>query len=400
MFKTAAISLLLFQLAFIPTSPSSAQVRVTKSGADKSSLDMSNLKANSGSSALVRKVLESDLARSGWFTISRDGGEYRLAGTIDSDGSTIRATCQVSGGGRTVMSKSYNAKDEEARRLAHRIADDIIQAITGYKGICSGRLVLVSNRTGTKELYICDADGGGMVQLTQDRTISLYPSWSPNGETIYYTSYLKGFPDVYSIQLASGQRKRISQYPGLNAGARASPDGQDLALILSKDGTPELYIKNIGSGRLTRVTQQPNAAKASPSWSPNGQQLVYVSDQAGRPQIFIISRSGGQPRRISSRGNQNVSPDWGANGLIVYASQVGGSFQLTVYNPQTGDSKQVTDNDASYEEPCWAPDGRHIVCCRVQGRRSQIFLVDTLGDSPVPLITDRGDWYSPKWSSR
>jgi hypothetical protein len=41
------------------------------------------------------------------------------------------------------------------------VADEIIEAVTGRKGIAGGRLALVGTRSGKKELYICDADGQG-----------------------------------------------------------------------------------------------------------------------------------------------------------------------------------------------------------------------------------------------
>ena len=131
--------------------------------------------------------------------------------------------------------------------------------------MASGRLVLVGNRTGKKELYLCDADGADLVQLTKDNSISLAPRWSPDGRTIVYTSYLKGFPDLYSIDVASGSRRIVANYPGLNTGGAISPNGREMALILSRTGNPgDIRQEHRLAAQLTRLTTTPQRRGGQP----------------------------------------------------------------------------------------------------------------------------------------
>ena len=392
-------------LLFLADVVAQGQVRVTKGAGQKSSIDLSGLAAGDQPAQILKQALEGDLIRSGWFSKAAAGqGEFAVTGSGQTDGTTLRVECTVAGRGtqRTYLSEAYKRDSAEARKLAHQIADEIIEAVTGRKGMASGRLALVGNRTGKKEIYFCDADGRGLMQLTRDNNVSIGPNWSPDGRQLVYTSFLKGFPDVFMIELASGKRNRIANYPGLNTGATISPDGRDVALILSKDGNPELYIKSISGGSLTRLTATKKAAEASPSWSPDGSQIVYVSDQSGQPQLYVIGRGGGQARRLTSRGYQNVAPDWGANGYIAYASLLGGRWGISVIEPATLDGKQVSPGDADYEDPSWAPDGRHIACGRALKYKSQVSLLDTFPnpDPPFTLTDYPGDWYSPAWSPK
>jgi TolB protein len=379
-----------------------AQVVVTKGAGQKAGLDMTAFRASPApGAALFHKTLQDDLARSGWFAITAPGrGEIVLQGECTESGGSINAAVRVihATTQQSYLGKNYPASVNEARRLAHRAADDIIQAVMGRRGMASGRLVLVGNRTKVKELYLCDADGAGLIQLTRDRTISLAPRWSPDGRTIVYTSYLKRFPDVYSIDVASGSRRIVANFPGLNTGGAIAPGGREMVLVLSRPGNPELYVKNLSGGQLARLTTSPQAAEASPCWSPDGNRIVYVSDQAGTPQLYVVSRSGGRPQRLTSRGLENVAPDWGANGWIVFASKVGGRYQICILNPDTQEIRQLTADGADYEDPSWAPDGRHIACARTAGYRSAIYLVDTMGDPPIPLLDTSGDWFSPSWA--
>lgn len=378
-----------------------AQVVVTKGAGQKTTIDWSAYRTGPDeTSRLFFQVLQADLLRSGWFARGTGASsELALTGLVTAQG-RVRAECVVVGRAtqRSFLSKAFTAEPGLVRQLAHQAADEIVEAVTGRKGIASGRLAVVGTRSGKKELYVCDADGGSLRQLTRDNSVSIAPHWSPDGRQIVYTSYLKAFPDVYVVDLASGNRRAIANYPGLNTGGAYAPNGRDIALILSKDGNPELYLKNLSSGSLTRLTNTRRAAEASPSWSPDGSQICFVSDQSGTPQIYIVDRGGGAPRRVTSRGNQNVAPDWGPGGLIAYASLVGGRFQICVTDASGSQVKQITSDGADYEDPCWAPDGRHVVCGRAVSYRSKVYLLDTLGDPPVALIDSQGDWYSPAWA--
>ena len=113
---------------------------------------------------------------------------------------------------------------------------------------------------------------------------------------------------------------------------------------------------------------------------------------------MVVRKNGGKANRISSSGNESVAPDWGKNGLITYCSRVGGKYKVMIVNPVTRTARQLDTDWADYEDPCWAPDGRHIVCSRTSNYQSSIYLLDTLKDSPVPLISGSGDWYSPACS--
>lgn len=374
-----------------------AQVTVVKGAGQKTSIDWSAYQAQDGAGQLFLKVLTDDLIRSGWFSRAGGGsGELALTGQAGAGG--VQVIVFNRGTRQQVFGKRYPMNAPEVRRLAHVVADEITLAVTGRRGMAAGRIALVGNRTGRKELYLMDADGHGLQQLTRDNAISIEPKWGPGGRQLVYTSYLKGFPDIFLIELATGNRRRIAHYSGLNTGGAISPNGREIAMILSKDGNPELYVRDLHGGQPVRLTNTPRAAEASPSWSPDGRQIVYVSDQAGSPQLYIISRDGGASRRLTSRGSQNVAPDWGSNNLIAYASLFGGRWNVCVIDPQGGEQRQITGGDADYEDPSWAPNQRHLAAMRSVRYASTVVLLDTMGDPPVVLSDYPGDWTAPAWA--
>ncbi|MDD2237200.1 MAG: DPP IV N-terminal domain-containing protein [Kiritimatiellae bacterium] len=405
------IHLLLSLFLFAGPFSGSTQVLVSKATGLKASIDLSGITPpTSDQGRIFLRTLENDLKRSGWFTLARTGqGEFRLLGETDLDSRQMNFSGQLfrTAEQRALLSKTFRGPVGNPQGLAHQVADEIVEAVTGRKGIASTTIALIGTSTGKKELFLINADGGELRQLTSDHSISIAPNWLPDASGLIYTSYRKKYPDLYRINLESGVRERISKYSAMNMGGAVSPDGRLAAVVLSgRDATPgnppltnpELCILDLSSGKVTVLTRTPNAAEASPSWAPDGQQIVYVSDQSGSPQLYLISRNGGQPRRLTSRGTENTSPDWGPGGLIAYASRQGGRYGVHVIDPATREITTPVQDGAEYDEPTWAPDGRHLAATRSQNYSSQVYILDTMGDSPLALTKHKGDWYSPAWS--
>jgi TolB protein len=379
-----------------------AQVRVVKSANRKIGIQLSGMQVSGAAAQTFFQTLENDLRIFGWFSPSRSSGELMLSGSASVSGGKLKVIAQVfqKTDQTRLFSKRYSIDSSQARTLAHRLADDLVESIVGKKGIASTKIAVIGTRSGAKELYLCDADGGSLRQLTRDRSIIVGANWGPEGETLVYTSFMRQFPDIYRVNLRTGKRDVLASYGGLNTGAALSPDGKELALILSKDGNPELYVQNLRSGALRRMTQTLRATEASPSWSPDGRHLVYVSDQSGSPQLYVMARNGGRPRRISSRGSENVAPDWGPDGRIACASRSGRQYHIAVIDPASGSAQYLPAGAGDFEDPSWAPDGRHIIATRTVNYQSDLYLLDTVSDPPVALLKGLGNWISPAWSPR
>jgi TolB protein len=384
-------------------SAQATDLTITKTGAAKSSIDLSGMKPGGGEPpAVFMRTLENDLKLSGWFVIAPAGrGSIVVEGTCDASGSRLTARCSVrsAGAALTYLSETFPGDADKARRLAHTVADAIVLAVRKVPGIASTRIAMIGRGRGGKDVFLCDADGGALTQITQDGSACLAPIWEPDATALIYTSLRSGYPDIYRIDLVSNRRTRIVAFPGLNLGGDVSPSGRELALTLSKDGNPELYVMGVGGGSMTRITRTPRAAEASPSWSPDGSRIVFVSDQAGSPQLYIMSAQGGSPRRITFRGSENVAPDWGPDGRIAYVTRRG-NYQVCVMDASGGDGEPLTQDAADHEDPSWAPDSRHIAYTKTSGYRPQVYILDTMGDPEVRLSPLSGEWASPQWSPK
>jgi TolB protein len=376
---------------------SAGQVVVVKDPAQKQAVTLAGLRSSGPMGQVFATTLQNDLSRSGWFRVEPAAAGIRVEGTAAGGADDVQTALDVSWSRGRFSWNERSGGRAEVRRQAHRLSDQMVKRIAGQNGMAASRIVFVGKADGP-DLYCCDADGQGLVRITSDRVACVGPTWDATGQQVYYTSFLRDAPRIYRVPAAGGARKPLADFVGLNTGGVQSPDGRLLALILSVSGNPELYVLNLSSGALTRLTRTPHAAEASPTWSPDGQSIAYVGDATGKPQVYTIRADDKQPRRLTYRGVENVAPDWGGDGRIAYCTSLPG-YQVAVIDPSTGQSVVLTSG-SDHEDPSWAPDNRHIVCSRRDGNRRALYVLDTLGDPPVPLLTVAGDWVSPDWSTR
>ena len=152
----------------------------------------------------------------------------------------------------------------------------------------------------------------------------------------------------------------------------------------------------LSGGRFTRLTNTPTASEGCPSWSPDGRKIVYVSDESRRQHLYVVDVETKAKKRLTSKGRDNVEPDWGKDGRIAYITKRGGS-QIAVMDPAEGEaSVRLVTDPGNWEHPSWSRDMRHVVASRDKA----IFVVDTEtdGDKPRQMFHANGNWIDPTWS--
>ena len=254
------------------------------------SLEVEVQNINGTGGAAATNVLSNDIQLSGVLSLAdAAAATITIEGTASAAAFSGQATEKTGG---VVLHKDYSG---EIRRSIHQFVNDLIETLTGQRGIALSRVAFVADRTGHKEIYLCDYDGAKVLQLTHDNAISVSPSLSADGRRLAYTGYQSGYADIYLVDLSSGARNRIIKFPGTNSGAAFSPDGNRIACTLSKDGNPEIYVTGANGDSPFRLTRT-RGVESSPTWSPNGSEIIYSSDQRGSPQLNRISAGCGTGR--------------------------------------------------------------------------------------------------------
>jgi len=126
-----------------------------------------------------------------------------------------------------------------------------------------GKIAFMSYRDGDFEIFVMNADGTGVTQLTDNDDRDWPPAWSPNGKQIAFGS------DRY--------------------------------------GDSEIFVMNADGTGVTQLTDNDDLDRV-PVWSPNGKQIAFVSDRYGDREVFVMNADGSNVVALGQQGNPS---SWG-----------------------------------------------------------------------------------------
>ncbi len=293
---------------------------------------------------------------------------------------------------------------ENWRRVAHIIADAIYERLTGEKGYFDTRVVFVSESgpkdKRVKRLAIMDQDGANVRYLTRGEDLVLTPRFNPTAQEVTYMSYRGNEqPRVYLLNIETGQRELVGDFPGMTFAPRISPDGQKVIMSLQPGANANIFTLDLSSKRTTRLTDDA-AIDTSPSYSPDGSRIVFTSDRGGTPQLYVMGADGSNPKRITFGEGSFETPVWSPRGdLIAFTRRNGGQFGIGVIRPD-GTGQRILTEGFHNEGPTWAPNGRVIMFFRdTPGANGgpQLWTIDLTGYNEYRIPVD-GFASDPAWS--
>ena len=272
--------------------------------------------------------------------------------------------------GQQVAGQQYLTDASNSRRVGHIVSDAIFTRITGEKGVFDSRVVFVDEsgpaENRRKRLAIMDQDGGNVKYLTRGTELVVTPSFSPTTQEVTYMAFGEGDPKVYLLNIETGQREVVGNFPGMTFAPRFSPNGDKIVMSLSEGSSSNLYMMDLGSHATTRLTNTA-AIDTSPSYSPDGSQIVFESDRGGTQQIYVMSASGGEAKRISFGEGRYSTPAWSPRGdYIAFTRQKGDAFAIGVMKPD-GSGERILTEGFHNEGPTWAPNGLYLMFFRDPG---------------------------------
>ncbi|HEV2557106.1 MAG TPA: Tol-Pal system beta propeller repeat protein TolB [Microvirga sp.] len=305
--------------------------------------------------------------------------------------------------GQQLAGQQYFTDPNFWRRIGHIISDAVYTKITGFGGFFDTRIVFV-DESGPKEnrrkrLAIMDQDGANVRFLTQGDTLVVTPRYSPATQDITYMAQTAGQqPRVQVINLETGSRQVVGNFPDMTSSPRFAPDGQKIVMSLQQGGNANIFTMDLGSRTTTRITTT-NAIDTSPSYSPDGREIVFESDRGGQQQIYVMGADGSNPRRISFGQGSYSQPAWSPRGdFIAFTKRTGSGFAIGIMKAD-GSGERVLTEGFHNESPTWAPNGQYIVFFRDPGGQAggKLYMVDITGrvEQPVPTPSFASD---PTWS--
>jgi Tol biopolymer transport system component len=238
----------------------------------------------------------------------------------------------------------------------------------GVKASYRGKIVFASRGLGgsTSDLYVINADGSKLRQLTRDTEEQDGPSWSPDGRSFVYTVF-RIDSTTLGISAANGSRRRVLHRERNRDGARRladaawSPDGRSIAFTLMRSNAPEVWTAKL-DGRLRRVAA---GFAADPTWGPGGKRLAFAT-QSG---IVTARANGRDVRAVLGTSGSDDSPVWSPNGRWIAVRSLNANWQkgevdsLVIVSPSSGIRRRVIQGGVIFPV-AWSPASDAILCTR------------------------------------
>lgn len=265
----------------------------------------------------------------------------------------------------------------------------------------SSQKVVYSAGGGIKTMNI-DGSNQQTVFATDGSFTSQGAGWSPDGTKVVFSSNVDGDYDIYIMDADGSNLTNLTNNSNLNdESAYWSPDGSMIAyrsrnldssgpislLTMSADGTPVgtiISLEAVESGIVYA------------SWSPDSQKVAYTAkDDSTNFQIFISDNDGSNPTQLTSGARNSMKPVWSPDGIKVFYVSYGSdpSAELKYISPEGGTDVTINSSlNFGVVVSAWLPNSLSVITSAfdqdVNQSRYNVYIADALQDSSIQALTN------------
>lgn len=381
-----------------------------------------------GQPADVAAIVAADLDRSGQFLAlarndmkgfdplptSEPQVDYRTWRALGQEALVIGNVQALPGGGAKTVAELYDVfrtqkiltveatatRPTEWRSMAHKVADQIYEKLTGTRGIFDTRIAYITSMqvSGRRQykLIWADADGENPREIARSFEPLLSPAWSPDGKRIAYVTFEGGRSKIIIQTPATGDYVTFLGEKGINSAPAWTPDGSRLVVTLSFQKNSDLYVIDVATKSRRRLTDS-FAIDTSPTVSPDGRTVAFLSDRSGSAQIYTMSIDGGEAKRLTFEGRRNEQPRFAPDGkTLALVNYDASGYRIGLVDVGSGVMRLVSSGPLD-EGPSFAPNSAVVIYTRQGGSGAELATVSTDG-SVRQRLRHTGDVREPAWA--
>ncbi|MFH1729741.1 MAG: hypothetical protein ABIA04_15120 [Pseudomonadota bacterium] len=400
-------------------------------------VDLGDVKYNHKDWAYLHQTILDDLGLTGWFRLIKEDAflasapkeisdfsvskipfqkwavldaVYLLMGFYKKDGTKVTVNYYLYNviQRKLIVSQSLHSSNHMGRKTAHRVADRVVEYITGEMGIFETKIVgtYVTYEGGNKieQIFISEFDGKNIEMKTSGKNKNLSPAWSSDGKKIVFVSDRRGSWELNIIDWIQKKIYPITKLETTIISPTFNPTNDEIVAAMSVKGDTKLFRFSQTGKMLQQLTKGWNSMDIQPSFSPDGTKIAFSSSRSGRPQIYVMDANGNNVKRLTFGEMKDQCPAWSPKGdKIVYASQDADKhMDIFVINADgSGQPQRLTYDSRNNEDPTWSPDGRFIAFSTDRERgKYHVWIMNKDGKNARPLTKGKGEYIIPSWSPR
>ncbi|MCH8042851.1 MAG: PD40 domain-containing protein [Planctomycetes bacterium] len=168
----------------------------------------------------------------------------------------------------------------------------------GFSGLRSpaiapdnSRVLYCYPENGTQQIFSVNPQAGDKKALTDSPGVNNWPCYTPDGKTIVFGATRDKNYEIYAMDADGKNPRRLTDSPLMDIRPVVSPDGRRIAFASGRDGNREIYVMNLDGTGVRRITHHPERDDY-PAWHPDGKRLLIVSERAGRYDLYLVDAAG------------------------------------------------------------------------------------------------------------
>lgn len=241
------------------------------------------------------------------------------------------------------------------------------------------------------QICLINADGSGRRQLTDFDATAFYPSLSPDGTTVYFSSRQSGTFEIYSVPVNGGNSKKLTNGIGSLYGPELSPSGEWVVFAKQGDGLWRMRPDGKNPRPLT------DRDDIDPTWSPDGSMIAFASSRNGARQLFVMNSDGTDIRQVTDLDNMGGRSTWSPDGTrLAFYRGPAGDHDIYIINADGTGLVQLTDGGDNLG-PSWSPDGNWIAFTSFRDGNNEIYLIHPDGTGLTRLTNSPISDWQPRW---
>jgi Tol biopolymer transport system component len=255
----------------------------------------------------------------------------------------------------------------------------------------AGKIVFACYVNQIDQICIMNADGSGRRQLTNFQATAFYPSLSPDGQTVYFSSSQSGSFEIYSIGAQGDNLQRLTNGIGALYAPELSPDGSKIIFTNHGNG---IWVMNADGSDPHAITFRDDI---DPTWSPDGSMIAFASNRSGTRQLYVASANGNRVEQVTDLSNMGGRSTWSPDGkrLAFYRGPAGDRDIYTINIGGSGLDRLTNGGDNL--GPSWSPDGEWIAFTSFRDGNNEIYIVRPDGQRETRLTNSPISDWQPRW---